>query len=145
MRRTFCCKHCKAETAFNPRLKRKQKYCSKVACQSARKLAWDEAKRKKEARYREKRLVSKKRWRESFPAHEYQREYRSEHPKYVEENRKQQTLRNKKRLSTISSTVIDPYALIVQFKDDGDCSISKVKRRFVIKSDALIPQHVDDQ
>ena len=145
MRRTFRCKHCNSESAFNPRLKGKQKYCGKAECQNARKLAWDGAKRKKDAQYQKKQLLSKKQWRENFPAHEYQREYRSQHPTYVEENRKKQTLRNQKRLSAISSTVIDPHSFIVKFKNDGDCSISKVRKRLVIKSDALTQQVVDTQ
>lgn len=145
MPKTFCCKNCGERTTADPRLKGKQKYCGKTTCQNVRKRDWDKAKSKNDSHYHQKRLESKKNWRKRRPGDEYQGVYRETHPEYVEENRKRQVLRNKKRLSTIVSTVINPSALIVQFQEDGAYSVSRVKKRIAIKSDTLAVQIIDRQ
>jgi len=47
--------------------------------------------------YRIRQKVCQHRWRQQKPLHEYQREYREQHPQYVELNRLKQSERNKKR------------------------------------------------
>jgi hypothetical protein len=74
MSRTFTCLGCGKTLPRNPRLK-KQKYCSCLACQNARKRLYD---RKINFTSKGKLLQRgrNKRWRESHPAHEYQKRYR---------------------------------------------------------------------
>ena len=81
----------------NPRLKGGQRYCSAKACQRARKREWQRNKMATDREYRIRQKVCQHRWRQQKPLHEYQREYREQHPQYVELNRLKQSERNKKR------------------------------------------------
>ncbi len=95
MPRTFTCCHCGKIVPRNPRIK-KQKYCSSLACQNARKRLFD---RRTTPSSKFKLLQQKrnKRWRDAYPAYEYQRRYRDAHPVYVKRNLELQRERNKKR------------------------------------------------
>jgi hypothetical protein len=52
---------------------------------------------KTDSAYNARQKKSKERWRKNRPAHQYQDEYRTTHPDYVEDNRKKQQHRNNKR------------------------------------------------
>lgn len=97
MQKTFICKNCKKEKPTNFRLKGNHKYCSDIECQRARKAAWQREKMAKDAEYRADKKESNEKWRKNRPAHQYQRQYREEHPDYVEDNRNKQRIRNQKR------------------------------------------------
>jgi len=97
MKSTFTCRHCGAEKARNPRIKKGQRYCNSPDCQAARRRNWKRKKYATDSTYRQQCLDINRRWRESRPAHEYQRHYRSSHPDYTEENRRMQHKRNEKR------------------------------------------------
>lgn len=106
MQKTFICKHCKREKPANFRLKGNQEYCGDIECQQARKAAWQREKMARNADYRANKKERNQQWRKSRPAHQYQRQYREEHPDYVEKNREKQRIRNKKRSTLVSAEKI---------------------------------------
>jgi hypothetical protein len=94
---TFECKNCHQERIKNIRLKTDQEYCSAIACQRARKKAWQQHKMAQDQLYRQQQEDCLQQWRRHRPLHLYQKEYRQQHPAYVVKNRKQQLGRNRKR------------------------------------------------
>lgn len=104
MQSTFICKNCQRERHANVRLKGEQEYCDAPECQRARKAAWQKEKKAKDPEYRARQIECLKRWRENRPLHQYQREYRESHPDYVDRNREQQKVRNRKRRAQPDST-----------------------------------------
>jgi len=96
MPRKYTCQNCGKIFSCNPRSK-KQKYCSSVVCQNERRNITNKKKLIKSTCTRKLRQLRNKRWRDAYPANEYQRQYREDHPKYVIDNRQQQKQRNKKR------------------------------------------------
>lgn len=139
MPRTFTCQHCGKVTTRDPRLKRKQKYCSFKGCQNARKRAFDK-KVEPTARGKLLRQQRNKRWRENRPAHEYQRSYRDLHPEYDCSNREKQKNRNKKRQKESCSMIVKTDALFLQPLYDGLYAGFKVKKGKIVKTDALMLQ-----
>lgn len=82
--------------AFQPRPQSpRQAYCSKEACQQARKRLWQRAKRSTDSDYRENQVIAQELWRRNHP--EYWREYRETHPDYMASNRQRQQERNARR------------------------------------------------
>jgi hypothetical protein len=65
---------------------RDQMYCGKEECRRARRRRWQRAKRRDDADYRDNQGRAQHAWARANSA--YWRTYRSEHPDYVEENRK---------------------------------------------------------
>jgi len=94
---TFVCKNCHQEKSKNIRLKTDQEYCSAIACQRARKKAWQQQKMARDELYRQQQEDCLQQWRKQRPLHLYQKQYRLDHPVYVAENRNQQRRRNQKR------------------------------------------------
>ena len=139
MPRIFTCLHCGKVTTRNPRLKKKQKYCSSRKCQNARKRAFD----KKVDPTPKGKLLRKdrnRRWREKRPAHEYQRNYRNTHCEYESDNRKKQKVRNKNHQKGSTSIIVKTDALFLQPLSDGLYAGFKVKRGKIVKTDALMLQ-----
>jgi len=139
MPRTFTCQHCGKVTTSNPRLKKKQKYCSSAGCQNARKRAFD----RKVDSTSEGRMLRKqrnKRWREKSPAHVYQRIYRNLHPNYESSNRQKQKIRNKKRQKKSSSMIVKTDTIFLQPLYDGVYAGFKVKKGKIVKTDAFMLQ-----
>jgi len=136
---TFTCLHCGKVATRNPRLKKKQKYCSSQKCQNARKRAFDK-KADPTPKGNILRRQRNKRWRDKRPAHEYQRSYRTIHPEYVSINREQQEQRNKKRKKEPSSMIVKTDALFLQPLYDGVYAGFKVKKGKIVKTDALMLQ-----
>jgi len=96
--------------------------------------------------YRSRQKKSKERWRKNRPSHQYQDEYRTTHPDYAEDNRKQQQKRNRKRSFKLSQKHLDqkivkmdaltqqsPVYVMNSFKQDA--STQKI-----VKMDTLIVQ-----
>jgi len=138
MPQTFTCAHCGKSFPRNPRSK-KQKYCSALSCQNARKRKSD----KKTTVTRKGKLLHKKRnkrWRDTFPAHEYQREYRKGHPEYVKRNRELQRKRNKMRKKDLSSMIVKTDALLLQPLRNGAYMGFKIKKEKIVKTDAFMLQ-----
>jgi hypothetical protein len=120
MQKMIECQNCGAKVPANPRLKGNQRYCHKVACQTARKSQWYRRKLVSDAEYAERQKECKQNWRKNKPSHQYQTHYRQTHPEYVETNRQQQRSRNKKRrISTNEKTsekIVKIDALLVQLQ-----------------------------
>lgn len=106
MTRTITCHHCGKTVPLNPRLKKKQTYCSAQECQQTRRSARKKERYQNDTVYRKKHLKSQQAWRRRRPSHQYQGEYRESHPEYVVRNRELQCERNKRRQR-------DPSLLIV--------------------------------
>ena len=62
------------------------------------------------------RQARNKRWRDKFPAHEYQKKYRENHPDYVQRNRELQNERNKSRKKDPAPMIVKTYALMSQMQ-----------------------------
>ena len=138
MPRTFTCFHCGKIAPLNPRIKR-QKYCSSLACQNARKRLFD---RRTTPSPKCKLLQQKrnKRWRAGYPAHKYQRHYREAHPEYVKRNVELQRERNKKRQKETGQMIVKTDALLLQPLRDGVYMSFKVKKGKIVKTDTLLLQ-----
>jgi hypothetical protein len=136
---TFTCHHCGKLVPRNPRIK-KQKFCSSRACQNTRRYTTNKARANKSSECRSLRQARNKRWRDNYPAHEYQKEYRKKHPEYVNRNRELQKERNKKRKPEPSSMIVKTYALSPQLLQDGLYRGFEVKNGKIVKTYALMAQ-----
>ena len=76
---TLTCQHCGKLVPLNPRNKN-QKFCSSRVCQNTRRYTTNKSRANKSAKCRSFRQARNKRWRDTHPAHEYQKEYRKAHP-----------------------------------------------------------------
>ena len=138
MRSTFICLHCGGKFQCNPRVKN-QKYCSSPVCQNARKrlqdkrtIATPKGKSLKQAR--------NKRWLEKHPDDVYMHKYRKEHPKYEEENRRKQKIRNQKNRKNQQSMIVKTDTLLLQPRCDVVYMAFKVKMQKIVKTDTLLLQ-----
>ena len=138
MPRTFTCLHCGKNQPRNPRLK-KQKYCSALACQNARKRLFDK-KTCATSKYKLLQKARNRRWHEQHPAHEYQKGYRLDHPEYVKCNREQQLERNKKRKKGQTPMIVKTDALLLHPLCDGLYAGFRVKNGKIVKTDTLMLQ-----
>jgi len=133
------CLHCGKPVPCNARIK-KQKYCSSRLCQNARRRS---SSKKGSFRPTERRFLRKarnKRWRDTRPGHEYQKQYRANHPQYVKRNRELQKGRNKKRKPESSSMIVKTYALSLQPIQDGLYRGFEVKSGKIVKTYTLLSQ-----
>ena len=138
MNSTFICHHCGTMVRRDPRIKR-QKYCSSLKCQNARKRLFD----KKTSPTPQGKLLKKgrnKRWRDTRPAHVYQTQYRLTHPGYVKRNQELQLVRNKKDQKPSSSIIAKTDAILLQPICDGAYAGFKVNNGKIVKTDVLLLQ-----
>ena len=136
---TITCHHCGKSVPCNHRIK-KQKYCSSRLCQNARRRSWSKKGSFRPTEIRFMRKARNKRWRDTRPGHEYQKQYRANHPDYVKRNREQQKGRNKKRLNDPSSMIVKTYALSRQLLQDGLYRGFEIKNGKIVKTYALLSQ-----
>ena len=143
MSRTYTCLGCGKTLPRNPRLK-KQKYCSALSCQNARKRSFD---KRVYSGSRGKLLQQNrnKRWRDRYPAHVYQKQYRQTHPGYVKCNCDLQNKRNKKRQKELGSMIVKTDTLLLQPLSDGVYAGFKVKSGKIVKTDTLMLQMLAQQ
>jgi hypothetical protein len=81
---------------FRPcRRVRDQKYCGKEECRRTRRRRWQRDRRRNDADYRDNQGRAQRAWAAENSA--YWQTYRSEHPVYVEENRKRTKERKRDR------------------------------------------------
>jgi len=135
---TITCLHCGREVPRNPRIK-KQTFCSSRVCQNARRNTTNKARANKSSECSNLRKSRNKRWRDNYPAHEYQKEYRKNHPEYVKRNCELQKERNKKR-KPLPSMIVKTYALSPQPLQDGLYRGFEVKNGKIVKTYALMAQ-----
>ena len=133
---TFICQHCGCSCQRNPRVKN-QKYCSSRVCQNARRNLTNKAKIQKSSGNGLLRQARNKRWRDAFPAHEYQKIYRENHPDYVQRNRDLQKERNKKRQRCPAPMIVKTYALSPQPLQYGVYTSFEIKNEKIVKTYAL--------
>lgn len=133
------CQHCGRSIKGNPRVKN-QKYCYSRACQNARRNLTNKTRARKSSECRSLRQIRNKRWRDNYPAHEYQKEYRKKHLEYVNCNREGQKKRNKKRKPEPSTMIVKTYALSPQPIQDGLYRGFEVKSGKIVKTYALLSQ-----
>lgn len=138
MNSTFICLHCGKSVPRDPRIK-KQKYCSSLSCQNARKHLF-ETKTSPTSKGKSLKKGRNKRWRKARPAHEYQKQYRLSHPDYVKRNRDMQVHRNKKCQKDPSSIIVKTDAILLQPLRGGVYMGFKVKNGKIVKTDALMLQ-----
>jgi len=136
---TITCIHCCKPVPCNPRIK-KQKYCSSRLCQNTRRRLSGKKGSSSPSESRFLRKARNKRWRDTRPGHEYQKQYRANHPEYVKRNREQQKERNKKRLNDPSSMIVKTYALSLQPLQDGLYRGLEVKNGKIVKTYTLLSQ-----
>ena len=137
---TFICHHCGRRCRCNPRLKN-QKYCSAEACQQARKNTWGKTEYQTNETHRQKRLLSQKRCYKKREGDAYQNEYRKRHPDYVECNREQQIIRNRKRNKDESSKIVNTDALSLYPGIDGVYALMQVTTEGkIVNTDAFMVQ-----
>ena len=125
---TLLCRHCCKTVPLNPRLKKKQEYCSAKECQQTRRSTRKAERYHNEPKYREKQLESQQRWRDKRPSDEYQKDYRESHPEYVDRNRELQRERYKKRQRVPSPKIVNGTSLSTQPSKYGVYAIIKVTR-----------------
>ena len=134
---TFVCQHCGRTCRCNPHIKN-QNYCSSRACQNARRNLTNKTRARKSSESRSLRQSRNKRWRDTFPAHEYQKEYRENHSDYVQRNRELQKERNKNRQKDLTPMIVKTYALSLQPSVDGVYALFKVKKQKIVNRNALM-------
>jgi len=137
---TFICRHCGNTLPLNPRLKKKQKYCSAIECQQARRSARKKVRYKNDAVYRKKHLESQKAWRQRRLWYQYLRDYRENHPEYVKRNRDLQKGRNKKRQKEQATMIVNGTSLFTQPCDEETYAIFKVKNEKIVNGTSFIAQ-----
>ena len=137
MQKTFKCQGCDQEKPSEPRQKGNQKYCGDRVCQRVRKARWQKDKMQTDPTYRDQQLDCLQRWRKKQPLDRYQHQYRQTHPKYVEENRHKQRLRNGKRQVETSPGMIVKMDALSRVESD-----TYIMRPFtsekIVKMDALV-------
>ena len=136
---TFICQHCGHTRQYNPRIKN-QKYCSSKACQNARRNLTNKTRARRSSVSHSLRQARNKRWRDKFPAHEYQKKYRENHPDYVQHNRELQNERNKSRKKDPAPMIVKTYALSPQPLQDGVYTGFEIKSGKIVKTYALMSQ-----
>ena len=98
------CKSCGQEFRPHPQVP-SQTYCSVKACQCDRRRLAQMARRYDDPDYRDNDDRANKAWAVKNPS--YWKQYRASHPEYVERNRKQQQVRNKRKQSARIANVAE--------------------------------------
>ena len=119
MAETFICRCCHEQRPKNIRLKGNQEYCSRIACQRARKNDWQKRKMVQDGQYREQQYECLSHWRKHRPLDQYQRKYRQDHPDYVQRNRAQQLQRNRKHYALLDLLKIVKMDASTPVKSNG--------------------------
>ena len=136
---TITCLHCGKDFPHTPQSK-KQHYCSSRKCQNARRNRSAKTKQRNNARSCLLRQARNKRYRDTRPTHEYQKNYRARHPEYVKRNCELQLERNKKRQKGPAPMIVKTYALSPQPLQDGAYMGFEIKNRKIVKTYALLAQ-----
>jgi len=138
---TFTCRHCGKTLPPNPRLKKKQAYCSSKPCQRARMCNWKKKQYRTNKAYRKKHLEDQRVWRNQRPAHEYQKQYRESHPEYEQRNRDLQIERNCRRKEASEPMIVNGNALSLQTNDDEVYTLTQVtKGGKIVNGNTLLVQ-----
>lgn len=137
---TIICHHCGKVVIRNPRLKKRQKYCSEKECQQSRRRNWKKTQYLNNKEYREKNQEHQRKWRKNFPCDRYQRDYRASHPEYVKDNLIKQRARNKMTGKVPHRVIVKANALVIQPRDDGAYTLSRIKHDIIVNRNSLSMQ-----
>jgi hypothetical protein len=108
--RKLRCAHCRCHFVANPRVKN-QRYCKKIECQRSRKTLWQRQKLASDPDYQADKFDFQRAWRSRNPS--YWKNWRAEHPKYVERNRMlQKERRGRSKNSVAKMDAIEPLSSI---------------------------------
>jgi len=140
MPRTFTCQNCGKVFPCNHRIKKQQKYCSSPKYQQVRRSLRKKKRYHNDPPYRKKHLIAQKAWRDAYPAHEYQKQYRSDHPEYVVRNREKQKERNKKRQKDTGSMIVNGTSLSPQTNGNGAYGLITIKKGKIVNGTSFIAQ-----
>lgn len=105
MMNTKCCAACGQKFEPNPHSPR-QAYCSNPTCQRTRKRRWHKEKLLHDPDYVDNQARAQQAW--CSRNVDYWRNYRGEHPDYVEQNREKQRSRNAKKRGKLIATMDAP-------------------------------------
>jgi hypothetical protein len=111
MRAQIRCTHCSCLFFPDPRVKN-QRYCSKKACQRARKRLWQKEKLARDPDYKLNRRDSNEQWRSRHP--DYWKNYRLGHPEYTHRNRLLQKGRDGSRIDLAKMDASEPQPIVKQ-------------------------------
>jgi hypothetical protein len=129
------CSHCGCRLDVNPRVKN-QGYCGKKECQRARKRSWQKKKMATDPDYRANQQECNKAWRGKNP--DYWRNYRKNHPRYVERNRLLQKARRCRRNSCVAKMDASETDLFVStgtywlIPEDGVAKMDAFARKVIL-------------
>jgi len=98
---------------------------------------WKGRQYKKDRKYQKRSQISQKVWRKKYPADQYQRDYREAHPEYVMRNCELQRERNKRRRKDHSTMIVKTDALLLQPREYGVYTLSKIKKNMIVNRNAL--------
>jgi hypothetical protein len=135
------CRHCSCLFRVCNKVK-KHEYCSKKACQLARKRNWQKEKLKADRTYREDQRAAQQDWHANNP--DYWKQYRRENKLYTETNRRKQRYRNARRRKKVGNLlprkpIAKMDALIPQNdKISGRYKLVPVGTQLIAKMDALV-------
>ena len=118
---------CNCADFFTPSPRHKtQIFCMKPDCRRAKKAAWKRNKMRTDSDYRYNHKLANQKWARAHP--DYWKNYRREHPKYVERNRILQTVRNLRRrrsgtqkdsdkrlIAKVDASIFNKNSLVGQF------------------------------
>ena len=108
-----------------------QAYCADLACQRIRRLRWQLDKRKTDPDYAENQARAQQAWR--LRNGDYWKNYRADHPNYVEQNRKNQRDRSRRDLMKADDEIAKMDASTPSFTmPSGVYRMSLVSRSGVI-------------
>ena len=94
------CRHCSCLFKICNKVK-KHDYCSKKACQLARKRNWQKEKLKSDQTYREDQRSAQQDWQVNNP--DYWKQYRQKNKRYTDTNRQKQRCRNARRRKKVGN------------------------------------------
>ncbi len=109
-----------------------------MSCQQARRSARKKERYQSDKMYRKKHLEAQKAWRENRPAHQYQQEYRKNHPRYVNRNRELQKERNKNRQKEPAAMIVNGTSLFTPPNDGETYAIFKMQNEKIVNGTSFI-------
>jgi hypothetical protein len=121
---------------------KKHEYCSKEACQLARKRKWQKAKLQSDPIYRGDQQSANRDWQAKTP--DYWKRYRERNKHYTERNRQQQRRRNaRRRKSAGNGSPVQPIAKMdaLSLKSNmisGRYMLVPLEPHVIAKMDAII-------
>ncbi len=133
-------KNCRCLFVVSPRHPNQQ-YCSKKACQNARKRKWEREKLATDVTYQKNKEDSQERWLLKRPC--YWKEYREKNPDYTKRNREKQKERDQsKRASKTDASILKNLAKtdasnVENHITSGVYALIPVNKNNLAKTDAL--------